>query len=80
MLYEFVMGLKSEYYGNLRTTILSQEPLPSLDRAFQLVVQEERVRLAKETTIEKPIEAVGFTVNANKEEFRDVRIDLIDHS
>ncbi|KAI3746068.1 hypothetical protein L6452_08487 [Arctium lappa] len=79
MLHEFLMGLNSEFYGNLRTTILSQEPLPSLDRAFQLVVQEERVRLAKETTIEKPIEAVGFTTNANEGRNRG-RVDRPDRS
>ena len=42
-LHEFLMGLNSDFYGPLRTQILSQDPLPNLDRAYQLVTQEERV-------------------------------------
>ena len=47
MLHKFLMGLCSEYFSTLRTSILSQDPLPSLDKAFQLVVQDERVRISK---------------------------------
>lgn len=48
-LHDFLMGLNSEYYSRLRTQILyiSTEPLPSLDRAYQLVSHDERVRLTK---------------------------------
>lgn len=38
------MGLYSDFYARLRTQILSTGPLPTLDRAYQLVVQEECVR------------------------------------
>lgn len=48
------MGLNSEYYSQLRTNILSTNPLPSLDRAYQLVIQDERVRLASGTHEAKP--------------------------
>ncbi|KAJ8628341.1 hypothetical protein MRB53_021648 [Persea americana] len=52
MLHEFLMGLYSEYYAQVRTNILSHDPFPSLDRAYQLVIQDERVRLAKSATAE----------------------------
>ena len=34
-LQQFLLGLCSEYYGNLRSTLLSQVPLPSLNRTLQ---------------------------------------------
>ncbi|XP_021725276.1 uncharacterized protein LOC110692547 [Chenopodium quinoa] len=64
-LHEFLMGLYSEYYTQLRANILSQDPLTSIDRAYQLAVQDERVRLAKVVLEDKPSEAVGFALNAN---------------
>ena len=42
------MGLYVEYYGRLRSTILTQDPLPSLNRAYQLTIQDERARMALE--------------------------------
>lgn len=65
MLHEFLMGLYSEYYAQLRTSILSQDPLPSLDRAYQLVTQEERVRLATSSSIEAPLDVMSFAVRTN---------------
>ncbi|KAL6336644.1 hypothetical protein AAG906_035958 [Vitis piasezkii] len=59
-LHDFLMGLNTDLYAQLRTNILSQDPLPSLDRAYQLVIQDERVRLAKAVTEDKPTEVLGF--------------------
>ncbi|XP_021734823.1 uncharacterized protein LOC110701484 [Chenopodium quinoa] len=59
-LHEFLMGLCTDYYTQTRTNILSQDPLSTLDRAYQLVVQDERVRIAKQTPDEQASEAVGF--------------------
>ncbi|XP_019081951.1 uncharacterized protein LOC109124309 [Vitis vinifera] len=61
-LHDFLMGLNTDLYAQLRTNILSQDPLPSLDRAYQLVIQDERVRLAKAVTEDKPAEVLGFVV------------------
>ncbi|XP_056698098.1 uncharacterized protein [Spinacia oleracea] len=61
-LHEFIMGLYSDYYAHLRTSILSQDPLPFLDRAYQLVTQDERVPMAKFEPGDQPHEALGFTV------------------
>ena len=56
------MGLNPDFYGPLRTQILSQEPLPSLDRAYQLVTQEERVRTSRLVVDHKPPDVLGFAV------------------
>ncbi|RVW83549.1 Retrovirus-related Pol polyprotein from transposon RE2 [Vitis vinifera] len=40
----------------------SKTSLPSLDRAYQLVIQDECVRLAKAVTEDKPAEVLGFAV------------------
>lgn len=63
-LQQFLLGLYSEYYAPIRSTLLSQDPLPSLNRAFQQVVQEERVRGIAQLKDEKP-EAVGFAVRTD---------------
>lgn len=63
-LHDFLMGLYADFYGPLRTTILSTDPLPSLDRAFQLVAQDERVRLAHTTVKDKAPDMLGVAVSA----------------
>ncbi|XP_021756883.1 uncharacterized protein LOC110721955 [Chenopodium quinoa] len=58
-LQQFLLGLYSDFYAALRSTLLSQDPLPSLNRAFQTIAQEERVRgIANHK--EEPPEVVGF--------------------
>ncbi|KAL6321030.1 hypothetical protein AAG906_012012 [Vitis piasezkii] len=52
------MGLNTDLYAQLRTNILSQDPLPSLDRAYQPVIQDEH----------KPTEVLGFAVRQSLEE------------
>ncbi|KAJ0031871.1 hypothetical protein Pint_14466 [Pistacia integerrima] len=43
-LHQFLMGLDDSTYGTVRSNILSTEPLPNLNRAYAMIVQEERVR------------------------------------
>ena len=64
-LHQFLMGLYLDYYSQTRANILSTDPLPSLDRAYQLLVQDERVRHAKPMPEEKPPDAVGFAVRSS---------------
>ncbi|XP_073045313.1 uncharacterized protein [Primulina eburnea] len=61
--HQFLMGLNSEYYAQLRSTLLSQDPLPSLDRAYQQITQEERVRGITHAR-ESPPEVVGFAIRS----------------
>ena len=39
--HQFLMGLDDDSFGHIRSQILALEPLPSLDRIFNLVQQEE---------------------------------------
>ena len=59
------MGLNSDYYAQLRTTLLSQEPLPSLDRTYQQITHEERVR-GITSARESPPEVVGFAIRPER--------------
>ena len=63
-LHQFLMGLYPDNFSQIRANILSQDPLPSLDRAYQLLVQDERVRLTRSLPEDKPLDAVGFAVRA----------------
>ena len=53
-LMQFLNGL-NDAYSQVRTQILMMEPIPSLDKVFSLVIQEERQR------------ALGFNVNSSVE-------------
>ena len=44
--------------------LLSSDPLPSLDHAYQPIVQDERVRFARGIDEEKPTNVLGFVVHA----------------
>lgn len=58
------MGLYSDFHSNTRVNILSQDPLPSLERAYQLMVQDERVWLAKALPEDKSTDAaLGFALH-----------------
>ncbi|XP_074314943.1 uncharacterized protein LOC141651119 [Silene latifolia] len=44
-LHQFFMGLDNTLYGNIRSQQLQLDPLPSLSRAYHVVLQEERLRV-----------------------------------
>lgn len=62
-LHDFLMGLNPDY-SHLRSNILSTDPLPSLYQAYQLVVQDERVRMASVGVAEQPTDVLGFAIYA----------------
>lgn len=64
-LHQFLMGLEDSTYGTIRTNILSTEPLPTLNRAYAMVIQEERVQTITRTKEEKN-EHVAFAVRVGK--------------
>ncbi|CAH9079515.1 unnamed protein product [Cuscuta epithymum] len=41
-IHDFLMGLDSETYGNLRSNVLGTDNLPSLTKVYHMVIQEER--------------------------------------
>ncbi|XP_074313918.1 uncharacterized protein LOC141649118 [Silene latifolia] len=40
--HQFLMGLDTKLYGNIRSNLLMEEPITSLTRAYALVLREER--------------------------------------
>ncbi|KAK9705059.1 hypothetical protein RND81_07G030700 [Saponaria officinalis] len=51
-LHKFLMGLDSSLYGTLRSNQLALDPLPSLSRAYNGVLQEERVRASSSVAVD----------------------------
>ncbi|XP_074288015.1 uncharacterized protein LOC141613174 [Silene latifolia] len=43
-LHKFFMGLDASLYSTIRSNQLALDPLPSLNRAYQVVLQEERLK------------------------------------
>ncbi|KAL2926456.1 Reticulon-1 [Bienertia sinuspersici] len=62
-LQQFLLGLYSEYYAPLRSTLLCQDPLPSLNRSYQQVSQDENVRGISRLK-EEPSPTLGFSLRA----------------
>ncbi|XP_074297465.1 uncharacterized protein LOC141628191 [Silene latifolia] len=60
-LHKFLLGLDRTIYSNLRSHILSLDVLPSVNRAFQLAVQEERLKCGSNFS-EEPPEVAAFVV------------------
>ncbi|KAK9699375.1 hypothetical protein RND81_08G169900 [Saponaria officinalis] len=63
-LHQFLLGLLPDLYGSLRSVLLSQDPLPTLNRAFQTISQEERMR-GIDRAKENIVESTGFTVRTS---------------
>nr|GEV36392.1 retrovirus-related Pol polyprotein from transposon TNT 1-94 [Tanacetum cinerariifolium] len=50
----FLMGLDESVYGTLRSNILAQDPLPNLNKAYSILIREERVNMMMRGKDEKP--------------------------
>ncbi|XP_012830557.1 PREDICTED: uncharacterized protein LOC105951653 [Erythranthe guttata] len=57
--HQFLMGLDDMVYGTVRSNILSMEPLPNMNRAYAMIVQEERHRNIARSKEDRG-DAVGF--------------------
>ncbi|KAJ4755428.1 Retroelement pol polyprotein-like [Rhynchospora pubera] len=62
---QFLMGLDDSVFGTVRSNILSMEPLPSLNKVYAVVIQEERHRSMARSQDEKN-QVVSFAVQASK--------------
>ncbi|KAH9689145.1 hypothetical protein KPL70_015385 [Citrus sinensis] len=62
-LHQFLMGLDEAVYGGVRSHILSTEPLPKLNRAYAIVIQEEQVQSMTRAKEERS-EPIAFAVQA----------------
>lgn len=73
--HQFLMGLDETLYGAVRSNLLTQDPLPNLNRIYSTLVQEERVKIISHGK-EELGEVMSFAVQAgfkshNKIEGRD---------
>lgn len=62
-LHQFLMGLDDGIYATVRPNILSMEPLPNLNRAYSMVIQEERHRAIARSKDDRS-DVVGFSTQA----------------
>ncbi|XP_068466628.1 uncharacterized protein [Phaseolus vulgaris] len=51
--HQLLMRLEDASYGTVRSNILASDPLPSLNRVYAMLVQEERVRMMAKSTEER---------------------------
>ncbi|XP_074305065.1 uncharacterized protein LOC141639995 [Silene latifolia] len=61
-LHKFLMGLDASLYGAIRSHQLALDPLPSLNRAYQVVLQEERLHASSVTDFVDPSEIMACAV------------------
>lgn len=59
-IHQFLMGLEDGAYGTVCSHILSMDPLSSLNRAYAMIVQEERRRSIARNKDERG-DAIGFS-------------------
>ena len=59
--HQFLMGLDSSHFGVVRSTILSMEPLPNLNKAYSMILREERQQtLTRSMEVKTTIEGAAF--------------------
>ncbi|KAL4300277.1 hypothetical protein AHAS_Ahas17G0184800 [Arachis hypogaea] len=57
------MGLDDASYGTVRSNILATDPLPSLNRVYAMLVQEEKVKNMAKASEERGL-VVGLAMQA----------------
>ncbi|XP_074302705.1 uncharacterized protein LOC141634422 [Silene latifolia] len=67
-LHQFFMGLDSTLYGNIRSQQFQLDPLPSLTRAYNAVLQEERLRAP--VSVVDAAEVVAFATPRQSTDWR----------
>ncbi|KAK3008446.1 hypothetical protein RJ639_014444 [Escallonia herrerae] len=59
--HQFLMGFDETIYGTVRSNLLTQDPLPNLNRVYSTLIQEERVKTIAHEKEERG-EAMAFAV------------------
>ena len=63
--HQFLMGLNNEIYASIRGKILTIEPLPSLDKIFSMVHQEESHKHMMLLRDDRDESATAFAINSS---------------
>ena len=61
--HQFLMGLDDDAYSNIRSQILALDPLPSLDKIYSMVQQEENHKKVMQGREHRPENASAFAVS-----------------
>lgn len=62
--HQFLMGLDGNLYGTVRSSLLATEPLPTLNRVYSTLIQEERVKDMARTKDERE-DIMALTTHTN---------------
>lgn len=63
-IHQFLMGLDEYVFGAAKSSLLSRDPLPSLDEAYQVVTHDEESKRASRM-MEERHDGVSFAVHAS---------------
>ncbi|XP_074282698.1 uncharacterized protein LOC141607237 [Silene latifolia] len=64
-LHKFLSGLDNNYYATLRSNLLNTSVLPSVNRAYQAAIQEERMRTNGASSTTDDTEVLAFQVQSD---------------
>ncbi|PKI76050.1 hypothetical protein CRG98_003600 [Punica granatum] len=76
--YQFLMGLTFEF-NTIRSTILSIEPMPNLNKVYKMVANEERQKIMTQAR-ELSFDAMAFLAKAETRHGREVGISDFQHT
>lgn len=60
---QFLMGLDESLYGSVKSNLLSRDPLPTIDEAYNVLVQDEESKLMSRMQEERS-DGVSFAVQS----------------
>ncbi|KAI5410989.1 hypothetical protein KIW84_056228 [Lathyrus oleraceus] len=69
-IHQFLMGLDDALYGTVRSNLLAQDPLPTLNKVYATLIQEERLHTVTRTTEDRG-EVMAFAVQSNFKRYPD---------
>ncbi|GAA0163697.1 hypothetical protein LIER_19498 [Lithospermum erythrorhizon] len=69
--HEFMYGLNRELYGSIRSVLNTQNPLPSLDTAYQKIREEESMQRSHDTSIGNELVALTLRNNSRVPDYGD---------
>lgn len=64
-LHQFLMGLDETEYGAIKSSLLSRVPLPTLDEAYNALVQDEESKQIARMNAER-VDGISFAVQATR--------------
>ncbi|GAA0144007.1 hypothetical protein LIER_04561 [Lithospermum erythrorhizon] len=69
--HDFMYGLNRELYGSIRSALNTQDPLPSLDTAYQKIQEEESMRKVTDTFLGTELVALSLRSGTRLPDYGD---------